>query len=1350
MAMHVGRVEEYNESKEDFESYLERLEQWMLANDVSDEKKVCTFLSVIGADTYRLLKNLVSPRVPSTMGYAALTGALSAHYKPTPVVIAERFRFQKRNQKEGEAVSDYVVALRQLSATCDFGQYLDEALRDRFVSGLRSDAVQRKLLSEKDLTFPRACEIAVSMELASKNTMEFSGRQDPHHVNALTNAPNFFNKGWKGQNRQEGNNKPKNWKGPKKDTGMKQPCYRCGGKHSARECKFRSEKCHVCAKIGHIARACRNKKFSQQTQYLETEDECSSRNDEAELFGVYSMYSITSSEKGYTVDVVLGSKNTTMLLDTGSAVSVVSDKYYQMHLTHFPIKPASGLKLKSYSGQHIAVRGYIMLPVQYGTQNITLPLIVVQGDRPALIGRNWLKKLQLNWKQIFTVHKVLVQKEAKPGVLEVIQRHQAVFSDDQGCIKGFKARIHTKPNTTPIFCKARPVPYALKEAVEKELDRLEKVKVISKVEKSEWASPIVTVPKADKTIRICGDYKVSVNQCVEEERYPLPNTEDLFATLAGGTSFSKLDLSHAYQQLQLDEESEKYLVINTHKGLYKYNRLSYGVSSAPALFQSVMDQILQGMEHVTCFLDDILITASSERDHLKRLEEVLTRLEKHGVRVKLSKCHFLQSSVEYLGHRIDRDGLHPLEEKVAAIANAPEPTNVTELKSFLGLLNYYSRFLENPSTILQPLHNLLRKDAKWIWTMECAKAFRDAKSLLLQNKVLVHYSTNLPLKLACDASPYGLGAVISHVMENGEERPVAFASRTLTEAERKYAQIEKEALAIIFGVKKFHKYLYGRKFTLITDHKPLLAILGPKSAVPTLAALRMQRWALILMAYNYDIEYRRSAEHANADALSRLPRNTPDNIAAEGSIFYFSHVEELPIVAKDIERATMKDPILSKVWSYTMNGWPSYMQDESLKPYFTRRHELSAEQGCVLWGQRVIIPPVYQQKVLEDLHHEHPGICRMKALARSYLWWPGCDGDIQELVQSCSVCQAVQKSPPVAPLHPWKWPERVWQRIHIDFAEKGKQYFLVVIDSHSKWLEVFPMPSITSHNTIEVLRGLFASYGLPEELVSDNGPQLVSKEFNQFLELNGIRHTAVPAYHPASNGAAERSVQILKRSLMKNVLEADGKATLPLSHRLANFLIMYRSTPHTVTGRTPAELFLKRQIRTRFSLLKPELSRHIEQKQSEQKRHHDYKTQPVRVFSEGDAVRIRNFRGGETKWTQGTVLKKMGSVTYLIQEGQRTRTIHVDHLLPWRQTVEKPPVIFSPVSEGRPEVIMDSVVPEIPPSPPGILTSHSLPPEPPKQTTDEPPVSNPETTQSPSVERRYPERRRVPPKRLNL
>ena len=246
----------------------------------------------------------------------------------------------------------------------------------------------------------------------------------------------------------------------------------------------------------------------------------------------------------------------------------------------------------------------------------------------------------------------------------------------------------------------------------------------------------------------------------------------------------------------------------------------------------------------------------------------------------------MTDSVEYLGHIVDSEGLHSTEEKVKAIVNAPSPSNVTELRSFLGLLNYYGRFMKNLSMQLRPLHELLKRESVWKWTSDCEAAFKSAKDQLLQSTIVVHYDTRKPLKLACDASPYGVGAVISHVMENGEEKPIAFASRTLTEAESKYAQIEKEALSIIFGVKKFHKYLYGRKFSLITDHKPLLAILGPQSAIPTLAALRMQRWALILMAYNYEIEYRQSADHANADALSRLPSKGQDNTAEEQKLLF--------------------------------------------------------------------------------------------------------------------------------------------------------------------------------------------------------------------------------------------------------------------------------------------------------------------------------------------------------------------------------------------------------------------------------------------------------------------------------
>ena len=408
-------------------------------------------------------------------------------------------------------------------------------------------------------------------------------------------------------------------------------------------------------------------------------------------------------------------------------------------------------------------------------------------------------------------------------------------------------------DTKPKFFKPRPVPLALKAKVESELDRLTEAGVLEKVPYSEWAAPVVVVPKRDGGVRLCGDYKVTVNPVLDIDQYPIPNPDDIFASLAGGQLFTTLDLSHAYNQLLLDEDSRKYVMINTYKGLYQYTRLPFGIASAPAVFQRTMDTILQGVEGVACYIDDIIITGKTLAEHMERLEEVLKRLLRHGIHVKLSKCRFLQPSVVFIGHRIDADGIHPLKEKLKAILQAPAPTNVQELRSFLGLINYYGKFIPNAATILAPLNRLLRKDAKWNWTTACQQSFDKAKETLASNDVLMHYTPSLPIKMAGDASAYGIGAVISHVLPDGSERPVAFASRTLSSSERNYAQVEKEALSLIFGVKRFHSYLYGRHFTLVTDHKPLTAILGPKKGIPPLAAARLQRWAWILSAYTYKI-----------------------------------------------------------------------------------------------------------------------------------------------------------------------------------------------------------------------------------------------------------------------------------------------------------------------------------------------------------------------------------------------------------------------------------------------------------------------------------------------------------------
>ena len=429
------------------------------------------------------------------------------------------------------------------------------------------------------------------------------------------------------------------------------------------------------------------------------------------------------------------------------------------------------------------------------------------------------------------------------------------------------------------------------------------------------------MPKKNGRFRICGDYKVTINQEPEIDQYPLPKPENLFATLAGGKRFTKLDLSQAYQQLELDDPSKMLVTINTHRGLYRYNRLPFGVASAPALF----DTVLQDIPHVICYLDDILVTGTSESDHLRNLETVFKRLQHYGFRMRKDKCALFQTSVEYLGHKIDAEGLHALPDKIDAIVRAPEPRNIQELRSFLGLLNYYGKFIPNLSTIIHPLNRLLQHAKQWDWTAECAQSFEQAKQSLSSSSVLIHYDPALPLQLAGDASAYGIGAIISHVLPDGSEKPIAFASRTLSSSEQNYAQIEKEALSLVFGVKKFHQYLYGRKFDLITDHKPLTAIFGSKKGIPSLAAARLQRWAVLLSAYQYNIRFKATDDHANADGLSRLPLSkSPQPTTSISSTFNLSQIEALPLTAARIASATRKDPVLSKVLQFTKHRCGSH------------------------------------------------------------------------------------------------------------------------------------------------------------------------------------------------------------------------------------------------------------------------------------------------------------------------------------------------------------------------------------------------------------------------------------------
>ena len=410
--------------------------------------------------------------------------------------------------------------------------------------------------------------------------------------------------------------------------------------------------------------------------------------------------------------------------------------------------------------------------------------------------------------------------------------------------------------------------------------------------------------------------------------------------------------------------------------------------------------------------------------------------------------------------------------------------------------------------------------------------------------------------------------------------------------------------------------------------------------------------------YEYTISFRPTKAHANADAMSRLPLSVQPATVPQPPemILLMEQLDKSPVTATTVRTWTNTDPLLSRVRQFVQSGWPRSVNDQLIKPYFSRQTELSVQDGCILWGNRVIIPKAGQFEVLQELHEAHPGATRMKQLARMFVWWPAMDQDIEEKVKSCAECQFQRPMPPLAPLSPWQWPSRPWSRVHIDFLGPFMGHmFLLLIDAHSKWIEVYPMASITAKATIECLRHVFAQLGLPEKVVSDNGPTFVSAEFKDFLQRNGVKHITTSPYHPSSNGLAERAVQTFKNGLRKM---KDGS----LRTKLARFLFFYRTTPQSTTGISPGELLFGRKLRSPLDLLKPDLHHRVENNQETQKAMHD-KHASHRPFDEGDPVFVRNFSRGPP-WLPAAITNRCGPLSFKVKvlEGGMVWRRHQDQL----------------------------------------------------------------------------------------
>ena len=739
-----------------------------------------------------------------------------------------------------------------------------------------------------------------------------------------------------------------------------------------------------------------------------------------------------------------------------------------------------------------------------------------------------------------------------------------------GMFKG-EYTIKLQPDAKP-FCLFTPrnIPLPLREKVKQELQRMERLGVISKVnEPTQWCAAMVVVPKPSGSIRICVDLK-PLNESVMREIHPMPKVDITLAQLTGAKLFTKLDTNSGFWQVPLSKDSRLLTTFITPYGRFCFNKLPFGITSAPEHFQRRMNDILQDLPGVVCHVDDILVSGKDKEEHDSRLQAVLKKLEAEGVTLNKEKCQFACTRIVFLGHVIDANGISPDPNKMEAIQKMKSPTNIRELRRLMGMINQLNKFSPHIAHLSQPLRELLKGNNMWLWTDEHEDAMQKLKDEICSQRVLAHYDVNAQSKISADASAYGLGAVLLQSQDGVTWQPVAFASRSLSETEMRYAQIEKEALALVYACEKFSDYVLGKPILLETDHKPLVPLLGNKS-LDTLPP-RVLRFCIRLMRFQYSISHVPGKTLYMADTLSRAPLHVSaaDDITSDTEIFVQSIISALPATKDNLDSyriAQREDPICSNLIEFCNSSWPNRnMLKGNLKKYWQFRANLTVNDDILLFGSRIVVPKAKQMETLEKIHQGHQGFQKCRSRIATAVWWLGVTKALESFIKTCTVCQKTfpQRKEPLmsSPL-----PNHPWEKLATDLFELNGSTYIVLVDYYSRFVEVQKLTSTTSANVIAFLKPMFCRYGIPATLISDNGPQFSSAEMKQFAEAYGFHHITTSPYYPQANGQAERTVRTVK-NLLCNAKDPHMA------------LLSYRATPLEWCGLTPAELLMGRKIRT--------------------------------------------------------------------------------------------------------------------------------------------------------------------------
>lgn len=1010
-----------------------------------------------------------------------------------------------------------------------------------------------------------------------------------------------------------------------------------------------------------------------------------------------SDYSLKEDQRPYA-KVEICDEEIYGLLDSGANVTILGKGAYERvrkwKLELVPIK----LSVRTADGAEQKLDHRADVPFHYaGQRKVVSALLIESITRPLILGIDFWKAFGIfpSCEELETV--ALSQRDectaadiVPPKPETVYQEHDLgesernilsrtvklfPFADPDeplSCTKLIKHKIDTESSAPFRAYQYAMSPYILTK-VRAEIERMLRKDIIERIESPTWINPVLPVPKPNGTIRLCLDAR-KLNAVTVKAGYPQQNYNRILSLLSGTKYLSAIDLTDAFYQIELDPVSRpKTAFAISALGSFQYKRMPMGLCNSGSTLCELIDRLF-GVEfepHAFPYLDDFIVATEEFDCHISVLEKIAARLKSAGLTISPTKSKFCMQRLKFVGHIIDGEGIKPDMSKIQPIVEYPPPTSVKDVRRLLGMVGWYRRFIPNFSSITAPISELLKKNKlSFKWTDEAQNAFVQVRSALTSEPVLTTPKYDLPFFIQTDASDIGLGAVLFQV-KSGNEYVVAYHSAKLTPAQRKYHVTERECLAVLSAIEKFRPYVEGTAFTVITDHASLLWLSNLKDPTGRLA-----RWALRLQSYDFTLVHRKGKNNVVPDALSRafnVDLIDLSNVAATKDEWY----------AKTIKTANA-------------NGCAKmgYKYENNVLFYNVKRGYQASH-----YGWKICVPKEYVLEVLRSCHDEptaaHAGYFRTLCRVKDRYFWPKMDKDVRAYVGVCSVCKASKATNrnETAPMGNFREPLRPFHILSLDYigplplSKKGSRFILVVVDLFSKFVFIKPLRKSSAQLTIAYLREeVFRRYGVPQYLISDNGPQLRSEAFTKFLEEHKTTHWLTAVYHPQSNPteAANKTIVTAIRSYIE-----DNHSHNRWDEYVSEITFALNSSVHSTTKNSPHSVLFGYQLaqhgsdyanvdhdperKNKLEVIRLKVSKALQDAHEKNKRRYDLRSREI-SYLPGETVYRQNTKlsdGGSAysaklapKYVQCTIVRKTGTNTYETKDvdGNHTGVYHTNFL----------------------------------------------------------------------------------------